>query len=212
MFCNQCILQGEGNGGRRQRCRGSSHLHQAVAHQPQEQAAPVVLPHQRRVLRARHAGEVKHVNIRQAPVVEGKLQLGQAVVGGEVGGFFGIAKESIPVHILWGQEALDVCFVLWGWGEADWDVRGDVCPPPSCCATALSLSWKDFSCGTGNSCYSPYHPRAVQSNQHPQFASIPLSRLSAAHCYEIPGPDPALLTWRMTPFLSRLCFLAVMTK
>lgn len=32
------------------------------------------------------------------------------------------------------------------------------------------------------------------------------------HHYGIPGLDPALLTWRMTPFLSRLCFLAVMTK
>lgn len=41
---------------------------------------------------------------------------------------------------------------------------------------------------------------------------MPLSRLSAAHCCEMPGPDPALLTWRMTPFVSRLCFLAVMTK
>lgn len=158
-------------------CRGNSHLHQAVSHQPQEQMAPVVLPHQRRVLRARHAGEVKHVNIRQVPMVEGKLQLRQAVVGGEVGSFFGIAKEGIPVHILWGQEALDVCFVLWGWGEADRDVGGDVCPSAwghpalGCsCASALSVPWEDFSCGTSNSCCSPYHPRGVQSNQHPQFA------------------------------------------
>lgn len=103
-----------------------------------------MLPHQRRVLRACHAGEVEHVDIRQVPVVEGKLQFGQAVVGGEVGSFFGIAKEGVPVHVLWGQEALDVRFVLWGWGEAGWDVGGGVCPSAwehpalGCsCATAL---------------------------------------------------------------------------
>lgn len=48
-------------------------------------------------------------------MVEGKLQLRQAVVGGEVGGFFGVAEESVSVHVLWRQEALDVCFVLQGW-------------------------------------------------------------------------------------------------
>lgn len=112
-------------------CTLDPHLHQAVAHQPKEQTGPVVLPHQRRVLRARHAGEVEHVDVRQVPVVEGKLQLGQAVVGGEVGSFFGVAEKGIPVHILWGQEALDVCLVLreWGWGEAGGDAGGGVCPP-----------------------------------------------------------------------------------
>lgn len=62
-------------------------------------------------------------------MVEGKLQFGQAVVGGEVGSFFGIAEEGVPVHVLRGQEALDVCFVLWGRGEAGWDAGGSVCPP-----------------------------------------------------------------------------------
>lgn len=147
--------------------RHGPHLHQAVAHQPQQQARPVVLPHQRRVLGAGHAGEVEHVDVGQGPVVEGELQLGQAVVGGEIGGFLGVAEEGVPVHVLVGQEALDVRFVLrgrgWGRGECGRAAGGGVWPPAQ---------------GDG----------------------------------QLLGSDPARLTCRMTPFLSRLCFLAVMTK
>lgn len=84
----------------------------------------MALAHQGCILRAVHAGEVKHVDVRAVPVVQSELQVRQLVVGGEVGGFLGIAEEGFLTDVLSRQQALYVRFVLREWGAGCYS-KGD---------------------------------------------------------------------------------------
>ena len=89
-----------------------SHLQQAVAHERHQELVTVPLAHHGGVLRGVHAGEVEHGYVGLAVVVDGKVQCGQLVVGGEVRSLAGIREQGSLVHICPGQQQLRVCVVL----------------------------------------------------------------------------------------------------
>lgn len=89
-----------------------SNLQQAVAHQRHQEVVAAALAHHGSVVRRIHAGEVKHGNVGLAVVVDGKVQGGQLVVGGEVCGLTGVRQQRCLVHISPGQQQLRVGVVL----------------------------------------------------------------------------------------------------
>lgn len=89
-----------------------SHLQQAVAHKRHQELVTVPLAHHGGVLRGVHAGEVEHGYVGLTVVVDGKVQCGQLVVGGEICSLAGIREQGSLVHIRPGQQQLRVCVVL----------------------------------------------------------------------------------------------------
>lgn len=67
-----------------------SNLQQAVADQRHQQIVAVALAHHGGVFRGVHAGEVEHGHVGLAVVVNGKVQRGQLVAGGEVCSLTGV--------------------------------------------------------------------------------------------------------------------------
>lgn len=76
-----------------------SHLQQAVSHQRHQQLVAVALAHHGGVLRGVHAGEVEHGHIGLAIVVDGEVQCGQLVAGGEIGSLAGVGQQGGLVHV-----------------------------------------------------------------------------------------------------------------
>lgn len=72
----------------------------------------MALAHHGGVLRSVHAGEVEHGYVGLAVVVDGKVQCGQLVVGGEIRSLTGVRQQGSLVHISPGQQQLCVCIVL----------------------------------------------------------------------------------------------------
>lgn len=89
-----------------------THLQQAVANQRHQEVVALALAHHGGVFRSVHTGEVKHGHIRLPIVVDGKVQRGQLVVGGEIGSLTGIRQQCSLVHVSPGQQQLSVCIVL----------------------------------------------------------------------------------------------------
>lgn len=69
-----------------------SHLQKAVSNQSYEQLVAIALAHQRGIFRGIHAREVKHGHVRLPIMINGKVQLGQLVIGGEVSCLSGIGQ------------------------------------------------------------------------------------------------------------------------
>jgi len=89
-----------------------SHLQQAVAHERHQQLVAVALAQHGGVLRGVHAGEVEHGDVGLAVVVDGEVQRGQLVVGGEIGSLAGVGQQGRLVHVGPGQQQLCVGIVL----------------------------------------------------------------------------------------------------
>lgn len=89
-----------------------SNLQQAVAHQRHQQVVAVALAHHGGVFRSVHAGEVEHGHIGLAVVVDGEVQRGQLVVGGEICSLAGVRQQRGLVHVSPGQQQLRVGVVL----------------------------------------------------------------------------------------------------
>lgn len=101
------------------------HLHQAVPHQPQQQAGTVLLLHSSRTLCPHHACEVKGRDIRPPVGIFGKLQLPELAIGGEVSSCPGKALQSLGDHIRIAQQAVGVLPVL----ETDQNQQGQLGGP-----------------------------------------------------------------------------------
>lgn len=67
-----------------------SNLQQAVADQRHQEVVAVALAHHGGVFRSVHAGEVEHGHVGLAVVVDGEVQRGQLVVGGEICSLAGV--------------------------------------------------------------------------------------------------------------------------
>lgn len=89
-----------------------AHLQQAVADQRHQEVVAVALAHHGSVFRSVHTGEVEHGHVRLPVVVDGKVQRGQLVVGGEISSLTGIRQKCGLVHVSPGQQQLSVCVVL----------------------------------------------------------------------------------------------------
>lgn len=89
-----------------------SDLQQAVADQRHQEVVAVALAHHGGVFRSVHAGEVEHGHVGLAVVVDGKVQRGQLVAGGEVGSLAGVRQQRRLVHVGPGQQQLRVGVVL----------------------------------------------------------------------------------------------------
>lgn len=89
-----------------------AHLQQAVTDQRHQEVVAPALAHHGGVFRSVHTGEVEHGHIRLPVVVDGKVQRGQLVVGGEIGSLTGIRQQCGLVHVSPGQQQLGVCIVL----------------------------------------------------------------------------------------------------
>lgn len=126
----------------------STHLQKAVPHQGHQQLVATVLPHQGRVLGGVHAREVEHGHVGLPVVVDGEVQGGQLLLGGEVGRLPGIAQQGLLVHILPGQQELRVSVVLSPEGEeARWKRPGRGARarrPQPCCACQMEPSSAAF--------------------------------------------------------------------
>lgn len=72
----------------------------------------VPLAHHGCVLGGVHAGEVEHGYVGLAVMVDGKIQGGQLVVGGEICSLTGVRQQGGLVHVSSGQKQLSVCVVL----------------------------------------------------------------------------------------------------
>lgn len=72
----------------------------------------MALAHHGGVLRGVHAGEVEHGHVGLPVVVDGKVQRGQLVVGGEISGLAGVRQQGGLVHVGPGQQQLCVRIVL----------------------------------------------------------------------------------------------------
>lgn len=89
-----------------------SHLQQAVANQRHQEAVAVALAHHGGVFGGVHAGEVEHGHVGLAIVVDGEVQRGQLVVGGEIRSLTGVRQQRGLVHVSSGQQQLRVGVVL----------------------------------------------------------------------------------------------------
>lgn len=89
-----------------------AHLQQAVSHKCNQKLVAIALAHHGGILWGIHAGEVEHGYVRLPIVVDGKVQCGQLVVGGEIRSLTGVRQQGSLVYISPGQQQLCVCIVL----------------------------------------------------------------------------------------------------
>ena len=88
------------------------YLYQAISHQGHQQSLVLLLPDERGVFCTVHACEVKHGHVWPVGMVMGKLQVRQAVAGGEISSFIRITPQSLLTNITRSQQLLSITEVL----------------------------------------------------------------------------------------------------